>query len=60
MAFSRSEHVMSVIEQLVKTIWNRVIPNSVNTGKPFLRMTYEEAMTKVFSTADSIDKVRQR
>lgn len=60
MAFSRSEHVMSVIEQLVKTIWNRVIPNSVNTDEPFLRMTYEEAMTKVPSPVDSIDKVRQR
>jgi aspartyl-tRNA synthetase len=60
MAFSRSEDVMSVIEQLVKKIWNRVIPNSVDTHKPFLRMTYQEAMTKVPSTVHSIDEVRQR
>ena len=38
---------MGVIETLVKNVWNKVIPGSVDTGTSFLRMTYHDAMQKV-------------
>jgi len=47
MAFSGSEHVMDVIENLVKEVWNIVLPGSVDTNIEFLRMSYEEAMRRV-------------
>lgn len=47
MAFAGSEDVMGVIETLVKNVWNKVIPGSVDTGASFLRMTYYDAMRKV-------------
>jgi aspartyl-tRNA synthetase len=56
MAFSGSEEVISVIERLVKTIWNRVFPHSVDTDMPFERMTYHDAMSKVCSTINRINK----
>ena len=47
MAFAGSEDVMNTIEELVKQVWNEVIPESVEVGTKFRRMTYHEAMSKV-------------
>ena len=47
MAFAGSEHVMTLIERLIKKIWNDLYPNSVDKDRPFLQMTYHDAMLKV-------------
>ena len=47
MAFVGREQVMDTIERLVKHIWNKIIPESVDESQPFLRMTYQDAMQKV-------------
>lgn len=49
MAFAGSEEVMETIEELVKQVWNEVIPGSVKSDTKFMRMTYHEAMIKVLS-----------
>jgi aspartyl-tRNA synthetase len=56
MAFSGSEEVISVIERLVKKIWNRVFPDSVDNDMLFERMTYHDAMSKVCSPVNRINK----
>jgi aspartyl-tRNA synthetase len=48
MAFSGAEDVMGVIERLIKQIWNQVRPDSVEKDVAFMRMTYHDAMLKVY------------
>lgn len=48
MAFANGEDVMNVIENLVKKVWNQILPGSVRTDTRFERMTYRYAMKKVF------------
>ena len=60
MAFAGSEDVMNVIETLVKEVWNEVFPGSIDEGTPFVRMTYNDAMTKVITIVAIMTKVRER
>jgi len=55
MSFAGSEDVMGVIETLVKEVWNEICPGSVDHNSPFLRMTYNDAMTRVRKILFSID-----
>jgi aspartyl-tRNA synthetase len=47
MAFVGSEEVMGIIESLIKDVWNRVFPGSIDKGQSFSRMTYHDAMLRV-------------
>jgi len=47
MAFSGSEDVMGTIELLIKEVWNNVFPGSADINIPFVRMSYQDAMSKV-------------
>jgi aspartyl-tRNA synthetase len=56
MSFAGSEDVMMVVESLIKNIWNMVFLGSVQ-DRPFMRMTYDDAMSKVFALAIELIKV---
>ncbi|KAF2223660.1 tRNA synthetases class II-domain-containing protein [Elsinoe ampelina] len=45
MAFANQEDVMSVIEDLVKTLWNNLLGEDL-WANPFKHITYDEAMSK--------------
>jgi aspartyl-tRNA synthetase len=49
MAYAGSEDVMGVIETLVKEVWNEIYPGSIDQISSFIRMTYNDAMTQVFT-----------
>ena len=53
MAFSGSEGVMKVIEGLIKDLWSKILPETVDTSVPFMRMTYNDSMLKVLPTMHS-------
>jgi hypothetical protein len=54
MAFAGSEDIIGVIERLVTKVWNNVFPGSIE-DRPFLRMSYNDAMLKVFPTNNYSD-----
>jgi len=58
MAFAGSEDVMGVIETLVKELWNEIFPGSIDQRSPFVRMTYNDAMTRVFTLFSGLTIVR--
>ena len=58
MAFAGSEDVMGVIEALVKEVWNEIFPGSVDQISSFVRMTYNDAMTKVLAVLSGLTIVR--